>query len=111
MPGSEHFETRDFESVETCEVADMVFLALYLTRRGLGDYWDDVDRWVRNQYAQAQITNADFVERIPDRFLRDEPVEAAYVDTRNNPMPRFGFSGSGSISLRRASNTTLNLAS
>ena len=83
MPGSEHFETKDFESVETCEVADMVFLALYLTRRGLGDYWDDVDRWVRNQYSQAQITNADFVERIPDRYLRDEPVQAAYVDTRD----------------------------
>ena len=83
MPGSEHFETRDFESVETCEVADMVFLALYLTRRGIGDYWDDVDRWVRNQYSEGQITNADFVERIPDRYLHRGPVQAAYVDDRD----------------------------
>ena len=83
MPGSDRFEKRDHESVEICEVADMVFLALYLTRRGIGDYWDDVDRLVRNQYSEGQITNADFVERIPDHYLRGGPVQAAYVDDRD----------------------------
>jgi hypothetical protein len=73
MPGTDEFEDQDFESVEICEVADMVFLALLLTRRGTGDYWDDVDRWVRNMYAEGQITDADFVRRIPDRYLNPAP--------------------------------------
>ena len=50
---------------ETCEVADMIALALKLTRLGIGDYWDDADRWVRNQFAENQLTRVDWVERIP----------------------------------------------
>jgi hypothetical protein len=46
--------TYDYKTVEICEVADLVWLALYLTRAGIGDYWDDVDRWVRNMYAEGQ---------------------------------------------------------
>ena len=82
MPGSDRFEKRDFESVEICEVSDMVFLALSLTRRGLGDYWDDVDRWVRNHYAEGQITSADFADAIPARCLRADTRQVAYADTR-----------------------------
>jgi hypothetical protein len=73
QPGTYEFEEQDFESVEICEVADMVFLALLLTRNGAGDYWDDVDRWVRNMYTEGQMTNADFLKRIPDRFLNPAP--------------------------------------
>ena len=73
MPGSGEFEEQDFESVEICEVSDMVFLALLLTRNGAGDYWDDVDRWVRNMYAEGQMTEAEFVKRIPDRYLNSVP--------------------------------------
>jgi hypothetical protein len=50
---------------ETCEVADMIALALKLTTAGVGDYWDDVDRWVRNQFIENQLTRVDWVERIP----------------------------------------------
>lgn len=50
---------------ETCEVADMIALALKLTRLGVGDYWDDADRWVRNQFAENQLTRVDWVDRIP----------------------------------------------
>ncbi len=73
QPGTYEFEEQDFESVEICEVADMVFLALLLTRNGAGDYWDDVDRWVRNMYAEGQMTDADFVRRIPDQYLNPAP--------------------------------------
>jgi len=75
QPGTYEFEEQDFESVEICEVADMVFLALLLTRNGAGDYWDDVDRWVRNMYAEGQMTDADFVKRIPERYLNPAPGE------------------------------------
>ena len=50
---------------ETCEVADMIVLALKLTRLGVGDYWDDADRWIRNQFAENQLTRIDWVERLP----------------------------------------------
>ena len=39
-----------------CEVADMIALGLKLTELGLGDYWDDVDRWTRNMFAEGQLT-------------------------------------------------------
>jgi hypothetical protein len=46
----------DYPSCETCEIADMIALSLELTRLGVGDYWDDTDRWVRNQFAENQLT-------------------------------------------------------
>jgi hypothetical protein len=46
---------------ESCEVADMIALALKLTDGGTGDYYDDVDRWVRNQFAEQQLTNGDWI--------------------------------------------------
>jgi hypothetical protein len=84
MPGSDlYLRWQQGNSVETCEVADMVFLALYLTRAGLGDYWDDVDRWVRNVYAEAQMLDADFLDRIPAECFASEPDAAPYRDTRD----------------------------
>lgn len=90
MPGSDRFEKRPFESVEICEVSDMVFLALYLTRNGLGDYWDDVDGWIRNQYSQGQMTETNFLERIPSRYFRSEPSPRIYKDTKNIALRSVG---------------------
>ncbi len=39
---------------ETCELADMIALAIRLSDAGVGDYWDDVDRYVRNQFVEQQ---------------------------------------------------------
>jgi hypothetical protein len=36
----------------------MIALGLKLTEQGKGDYWDDVDRWVRNMFAEGQLTPA-----------------------------------------------------
>jgi hypothetical protein len=46
----------DYPSCETCEIADMIALSLELTRLRVGDYWDDADRWLRNQFAENQLT-------------------------------------------------------
>jgi hypothetical protein len=46
---------------ESCEVADMIGIALKLTQAGVGDYWDDVDRWVRNTFAEQQLVNGDWI--------------------------------------------------
>src|SRR5439155_19676235 len=36
----------------------MAYLALKLSDSGVGDYWDDADRYVRNHLAELQITDA-----------------------------------------------------
>jgi hypothetical protein len=46
----------DYPSCETCEIADMIALSLRLTSLGAGDYWDDADRWLRNQFCENQLT-------------------------------------------------------
>ena len=77
IPGSDQYLTSgQGNTVETCEVADMVFLALYLTRAGIDDYWDDVDRWVRNVYAEAQMLDDQFTERLSEGyFTPDRPAK------------------------------------
>ena len=52
------------EHSELCEVADMIALALKLTDAGVGDYWDDADRWVRNMFAEGQLLHTDWIERL-----------------------------------------------
>ncbi len=49
--------------VEGCTVADMAALAIKLSRSGAGDYWDDADRYLRNQFAEMQLLRDDFVSR------------------------------------------------
>jgi hypothetical protein len=44
-----------------------------LTEAGAGDYWDDVDRWLRNHFAEAQLTSVDWVYRLAEQQPR-KPV-------------------------------------
>jgi hypothetical protein len=56
--------TGTLEHSELCEVADMIALGLKLTDAGVGDYWDDVDRWTRNMFAEGQLTHSAWLERL-----------------------------------------------
>ncbi len=50
---------------EICEVGDMVSVALGLAAAGAGDhYWDDADRWIRNQLAEGQLLRYDWIYRL-----------------------------------------------
>jgi hypothetical protein len=42
----------------------MIALALKLTEAGVGDYWDDADRWIRNMFVEGQLTRADWIDRV-----------------------------------------------
>jgi hypothetical protein len=42
-------------SCETCALTDLIELAITLTEAGLGDYWDDVERYARNQLLEQQF--------------------------------------------------------
>jgi hypothetical protein len=46
-------------SHETCCLADMVPLAIQLSEAGVGDYWDDVDGYVRNHLVEGQFDDLD----------------------------------------------------
>ena len=48
---------------ELCAVADMLYLALRQSTSGTADCWDDVDRWVRNMFAEAQLTDVGWVQQ------------------------------------------------
>lgn len=49
---------------EGCAVADMIWLALRLSDAGIGDYWDDVDQYVRNHLVEHQLIRRDLIEAI-----------------------------------------------
>ncbi len=48
---------------EGCGTADMVALAVRLSQTGVGDYWEDVDQYVRNQLIEHQLTRLDLMRR------------------------------------------------
>jgi len=60
-------------TAETCEVADMIALALKLSQTGAGDYWDDADHWIRNQFAEAQLLYGEWA----DEAVKSLPVTPA----------------------------------
>jgi len=76
----EWIQKKPFRTAETCCVSDMISIALKLTDAGAGDYWDDVDRYVRNQFAEGQLVNADRVYKysagLPTTPVR--PQDSAY---------------------------------
>lgn len=49
---------------ETCGLADLVHLALLLTRAGVGDYWDDLERIARNQLLENQYRELATLRRL-----------------------------------------------
>ena len=82
MPGSDlYLSSGQGNSVETCEISDMIFLGLYMTKTGQGDYWDDVDRWTRNMFAESQFLDSSFHDKIPDSYLNHDLVDRPYQDT------------------------------
>ena len=76
---------------ESCAVGVMLSLAVKLTEAGVGDYWDDIDRWVRNYFAEAQLTNIDWVYRTAD--LQPKQPVAWYESTDHAAERNIGAFG------------------
>jgi hypothetical protein len=75
---------KSFSTCESCEVADMIYLALRLTRAGLGDHWEDADRWVRNHYVESQMTRTDWYD--PEKIAAFLSAEEKEVVSRRKVM-------------------------
>lgn len=60
-------------SCETCALTDLIHLAILLTESGVGDYWDDIERYARNQLMENQYRDASMLRSafpgISDRVL------------------------------------------
>jgi hypothetical protein len=56
-----------YPSADADPLADVLGIALKLTDAGHGDYWDDIDRFVRNQFAEQQLTGTASLQALSDR--------------------------------------------
>jgi len=56
---------------ESCALGDMVIGAVLLSRLGV-DRWDLLDRWIRNQFAEAQLTSIEWLRNGITR--REKPM-------------------------------------
>ncbi len=57
---------------EACCIADLVALAVKLSDAGVGDYWEDVERYVRNQLVEQHITRKDLLMKFPGADTPDQ---------------------------------------
>ena len=100
----------EYNGCEVAGLADMIGVALWLSEAGVADYWDDVDRWVRNMLAESQLRQTDWVyhlpgsaavpiqlrvgetaERVPERNMGSWPTGAAPNDWYEENNTSFGF--------------------
>lgn len=67
-------------TAEACEVAEMIYLALRQSTAGVADCWDDVDRWMRNMFAESQLVRTDWVAAYSEKHgvpLREDVLTRA----------------------------------
>ena len=81
------------QTSEICEVADMIALGLKLSEAGIADHWDDVDRWIRNMFAEGQLQSADWVYRMVSDWPRTTTEGMYYTSERAVERNLGGFAG------------------
>jgi hypothetical protein len=65
--------------METCLLGDLVALTVKMSEAGVGDYWEDADRIIRNHLAEAQILDRTQLDRI-QKLTVAKPAEAKTQD-------------------------------
>ena len=64
----------DRTAMEGCLLGDLVALTVKMSRAGLGDYWDDADRIIRNHLVEAQYTDRNLLARIAQAASPSKPT-------------------------------------
>ncbi len=72
---------------EVCASHDMIALAIRLSELGIGDYWEDVDQYVRNQFIEHQYTRADLLQQMAVHAT-ESPVNSPY-EISNQPIEEY----------------------
>lgn len=78
-----------FTACESCTLGDMFGVAVKLTESGAADHWDDLDRFVRNHFAEAQLTSFDWVYKFSDQ----EPKKAVSWNETADHVPEKNIGG------------------
>lgn len=80
---------------EGCTVGDMTKLAIGMSRAGIGDYWEDVDQYVRNHLVELQMTDRqallEAVESMPAGRGMNDTVQGPFLpeqDSTENTIDR-----------------------
>ena len=81
--------------MEACLIGDNAAMALKLSLSGYGDYWEDVDRLVRNQMVECQLADRGLLERIiassPERKPgSDYSIQPGRLQFENMPGMEYG---------------------
>ena len=71
---------------ESCQLADMLVLGLKLSKTGIKDYWEILDRIVRNHFVELQMTSADWVDQIPDWVFDDPDIQREIAEFDDESM-------------------------
>lgn len=71
---------------EGCTTGDMTWLALKLSDSGVGDYWDDADRYVRNHLAELQLTDGAKLRQVTESM----PNGRGKWDDAHGPLTSLG---------------------
>jgi hypothetical protein len=75
----------DWQTSETDQVVDQMTVALRLSEAGEGDYWDDADRAIRNQLAENQLVDIDWIYKASKS---GPPAEKAYYASTDSVPER-----------------------
>jgi hypothetical protein len=67
-------------AAEGCTGADFIALGIKLSQAGVGDYWDDVDRCVRNHFFEGQMLRRDWIDQLV-KTLPPTPVDDVCFET------------------------------
>ena len=73
-------------SMETCLLGDLVEMTIKMSECGIGDYWEDVDRIIRNHLVESQITNRNILDVIQQHTSVQSENPAEEQDTTNLPL-------------------------
>ncbi|MGA8269389.1 MAG: hypothetical protein WB787_16635 [Candidatus Acidiferrales bacterium] len=78
-----------FTACESCTNGDLFGVAVKLTESGAADYWDDIDRFARNHFAEAQLTKSDWIYKMAEQ----EPKKAVASNETSDRVPEKNIGG------------------
>ncbi len=87
------------QQCEACCTADMVALAIKLTDAGVGDYWEDVDQYTRNQLVEQQLVNSELLQKCALASPAHKASPPKETDDRVIERNLGGFAGHGGMSV------------
>ena len=59
-------------TMEGCFLGDLVALTVRMSEAGIGDYWEDADRVIRNHLAESQYIRKDLLEKVSASMPRNQ---------------------------------------